>query len=178
MVDIIKERFGANEPVLAEDILALLPGISRQAAYKKIEAAVASGELARYGRGVYYVPEQTRFGASALPAMSVVKRKWLQDESGAIGYVTGAALANEAGFTEQVPAVLEVATNRETTRVREASPFRRLAQDPPEAPACNGHGRQRRCPALPGPGNTGARGPDGRGRPRVPARACRQGGAC
>ncbi len=123
LANMVKGRFGANEPVLAEDILALLPGISRQTAYKKIEAAVDSGELVRYGRGVYYVPEQTRFGTSALPAMSVVRCKWLQDEDGAIGYITGATLANEAGLTEQVPAVLEVATNRETTRVRDAAPF-------------------------------------------------------
>lgn len=116
--------YGEGEPVLAEDVLRLYPGISRQAVYKKIDAAIGAGELERYGRGVYYVPRRTRLGKARPSAESVLRRRWLVDADGnAVGYVTGAALANEAGLTEQVPAVVEVATNAESTRVREVAGF-------------------------------------------------------
>ncbi|MBQ9041306.1 MAG: hypothetical protein IJ111_00660 [Eggerthellaceae bacterium] len=118
------DAYGEGEPVLAEDVLRLYPGISRQAVYKKIDAAIDAGELERYGRGVYYVPKQTRLGKSRPSAESVLRRRWLVDADGnAVGYVTGAALANEAGITEQVPAAVEVATNSESTRVREVAGF-------------------------------------------------------
>ena len=62
--DILKERFGENEPILVEEILDEFSDISRQAVYKKIDAAMEEGLLARYDRGVYYLPTETRFGAS------------------------------------------------------------------------------------------------------------------
>lgn len=118
------DMYGEGEPVLAEDVLRLYPGISRQAVYKKIDAAIADGELERYGRGVYYAPKQTRLGKARPSAESVLRRRWLVDADGkTVGYVTGAALANEAGVTEQLPAAVEVATNAESTRVREVAGF-------------------------------------------------------
>lgn len=116
--------FGYDEPILTEDLLAMYPDLSRQAVYKKIESAVSHGFLSHYDRGVYYIPQLTRFGTSRLAADKVVKRRWLRGrDGGVLGYVTGAALANQVGVSEQVPAVLEVVTNRETTRVREVRPF-------------------------------------------------------
>ena len=104
------DAYGEGEPVLAEDVLRLYPGISRQAVYKKIDAAIGAGELERYGRGVYYVPRRMRLGKARPSAESVLRRRWLVDADGnAVGYVTGAALANEAGLTEQVPAVVDPA---------------------------------------------------------------------
>ena len=118
------EVYGEGEPVLAEDMLRLYPSISRQAVYKKINAAIEAGEVERYGRGVYYAPKQTRLGKTRPSAESVLRRRWLVDADGnAMGYVTGAALANEMGITEQVPAVVEVVTNSESTRVRDVAGF-------------------------------------------------------
>ncbi len=116
--------FGYDEPILTEDLLTMYPDLSRQAVYKKIENAVTRGFLTRYDRGVYYIPQATRFGASHLAADKVVARRWLHGRDGGVqGYVSGAALANQVGVSEQVPAVLEVVTNREATRVREVRPF-------------------------------------------------------
>ena len=118
------DAYGEGEPVLAEDVLRLYPGISRQAVYKKIDAEIAGGGLERYGRGVYYAPKVTRLGKAKPSAESGLRRRWLVDADGsAVGYVAGTALANDAGITEQVPAVVEVATNAESTRVREVAGF-------------------------------------------------------
>lgn len=122
--DILAEEYGEGEPVLAEDVLRLFPGMSRQAVYKKINAAMEAGELERYDRGVYYIPKRTRLGKAKPSAESVLRRRWLVDADGnTVGYVTGAGLANKVGVTEQVPAVVEVATNTESTRVREVAGF-------------------------------------------------------
>ena len=137
------DAYGEGEPVLTEDVLRLFPEISRQAVYKKIDAAMALGELERYGRGVYYVPRETRLGKARPSAESVLRRRWLVDADGnAVGYVTGAALANEAGVTEQVPAAIEVATNSESTRVREVASFggwRKVVLRRPRTEVTNGN---------------------------------------
>lgn len=121
--DILEERFGLNEPILIEEILAAFPDISRQAVYKKINAAMAEGTLARYDRGVYYLPIETRIGKSMPSARSVARKRWMEIDDEVFGYVSGFNLANESGVSDQVPITLEVTTNKETMRVREVKPF-------------------------------------------------------
>lgn len=121
--DILKRRFGENTPILIEEILDEFSAISRQAVYKKIDAAMAEGSLARYDRGVYYLPTETRFGKSHLSARQVAAKRWLESEGVVYGYVSGFNLANEAGVSDQVPNTLEITTNREKTRVRDVKPF-------------------------------------------------------
>lgn len=121
--DILKERFGENEPILIEEILDEFSDISRQAVYKKIDAAMAEGSLARYDRGVYYLPTETRFGKSGLLGTQVATKRWLKSDNDVFGYVSGFNLANEAGISDQVPNTLEITTNKESTRLREVKPF-------------------------------------------------------
>lgn len=121
--DILKERFGENEPILIEEILDEFSDISRQAVYKKIDAAMAEGSLARYDRGVYYLPTETRFGKSGLLGTQVATKRWLESDNDVFGYVSGFNLANEAGISDQVPNTLEITTNKESTRLREVKPF-------------------------------------------------------
>ena len=121
--DILKCRFGENTPILIEEILDEFSAISRQAVYKKIDAAMAEGSLARYDRGVYHLPTETRFGKSSLLGTQVATKRWLKSGNEIIGYVSGFNLANEAGISDQVPNTLEVTTNKECTRLREVKPF-------------------------------------------------------
>lgn len=121
--DILKKRFGENEPILVEEILDEFSDISRQAVYKKIDAAIEEGSLARYDRGVYYLPTETRFGKSGLLGTQVATKRWLKSDNDVFGYVSGFNLANEAGISDQVPNTLEITTNKESTRLREVKPF-------------------------------------------------------
>ena len=45
-------------------------------------------------------------------------RKYVQNKSEIYGYVTGITFANQLGLTTQIPAVIEVVTNREATNGR------------------------------------------------------------
>ena len=83
--DILKERFGENEPILVEEILDEFSDISRQAVYKKIDAAMEEGLLARYDRGVYYLPTETRLGKSRLSARQVATKRWLESDGEVYG---------------------------------------------------------------------------------------------
>lgn len=121
--DILAKNYGLNVPILMEDITASFPGKTRQTLYRWIDRAMADGTLTRFDRGVYYLPCKTRFGQSRLLPDQVVRRKWIERDGEVIGYISGAGLANSVGITEQVPAMLEVTTNCETTRVRDVSPF-------------------------------------------------------
>ncbi len=76
-VDTLKAEFGYNQPILTEDLLTLYPSMTRQGVYKKINAAISSGDLERYGRGVYYLPTETVLGKSVLSARQVASRRWV-----------------------------------------------------------------------------------------------------
>lgn len=135
--DILKGRFGENEPILVEEILGEFSDISRQAVYKKIDAAMAEGSLERYDRGVYYLPTETRFGKSGLLGTQVATKRWIKSGDEVFGYVSGFNLANQAGVSDQVPNTLEVTTNKESTRLREVKPFggwRRIVLRKPRRP--------------------------------------------
>lgn len=135
--DILKDRFGENEPILIEEIISTFPDISRQAIYKKINAAIDAETLARYDRGIYYLPIETRIGKSIPSARKVARKRWLEANGDTIGYVSGFNLANEVGVSDQVPITLEVTTNRESMRVRDVKPFggwRRITLRKPRRP--------------------------------------------
>lgn len=99
------------------------PGLSRTAVYKKIDAAVTEGSLERYARGIYYAPRTTPFGKSEPLASQVARRRWISDGENVFGYYSGQTLENKVGLSSQVPAVLEVTTNKASMRVREVEPF-------------------------------------------------------
>ena len=48
----------------------------------------------------------------------VVMRKYVENKSDKYGYITGLSFINQLGLTTQMPAVIEVVTNREATNGR------------------------------------------------------------
>ena len=124
---ILEGRYGAGEPILSEDALAAFPDQARSTVFGWLKAAVAEGSLARFSRGVYYVPERAEVLGRAvevpLDPEKVIARKYLVPGGEVSGFVSGLALQNRARVSDQVPAVLEVTTNAETNRSRRIRPF-------------------------------------------------------
>ena len=120
--DILLAAFGKGAPMLAEEIISLFPDITRIAVYQNIEKSIAKGFLARYSRGVYFIPIQGRFGVVPLSAEAVVERKYISNGESVFGYYSGLTLENRAGLSPQVPAVLEITTNAASKRVRSLGP--------------------------------------------------------
>lgn len=121
--DKLLERFGYDKPILVEDIVSLLSGMTRAAVYQNIDASMERGFLERHRRGVYYIPQNGVFGGTAPSAEDVVERKYITDGSDVYGYYSGLTLENRVGVSARVPAVLEVTTNKASKWVREIEPF-------------------------------------------------------
>ena len=113
----LMENYGYNEPIFINDLF--IEGISENAVRQSVKRLAASGFLERYDSGIYYIPKRGGIlGKSYLDPNIVIMRKYVQNKSDKYGYVTGLSFANELGLTTQMPAIIEVVTNREATNGR------------------------------------------------------------
>ena len=113
----LMENYGYNEPIFLNDLV--IEGLSENAVRQSVKRLVASGFLERYDNGIYYIPKcGGLLGKSYLDPSVVIMRKYVQNKSEIYGYVTGISFANQLGLTAQMPAVIEVVTNREATNGR------------------------------------------------------------
>lgn len=111
------ENYGYNEPIFLNELS--IEGLSENAIRQAVKRLAKSGFLERYDNGIYYIPKQGGLlGKSYLDPSVVIMRKYIQNKSNIYGYVTGLAFANQLGLTTQMPAVIEVVTNREATNGR------------------------------------------------------------
>ena len=113
----LMENYGYNEPIFINDLS--IDGMTDNAVRQAIKRLEAAGFLERYDNGIYYIPEKSGvLGKSYLDPGMVVIRKYVQSKSETYGYITGLSFANQLGLTTQMPAVIEVVTNRESTNGR------------------------------------------------------------
>lgn len=113
----LMENFGYNEPIFLNDLS--VEGLSENAVRQSVKRLVANGFLERYDSGIYYIPQKGGLlGKSYLDPFLVIVRKYVQNKSETFGYVTGISFANQLGLTTQMPAVIDVVTNRESTNGR------------------------------------------------------------
>ena len=118
-IETIKKQFGKNKPVFAEDIINMFPNYSRAYVFRLIKKAMDSKDLIKFSNGVYYIPSKTFFGISTITADSVIERKYVNWNDKIFGVYSGMSLLNMFSITTQVPNVVEIVTNNETTRCRE-----------------------------------------------------------
>lgn len=113
----LMENYGYNEPIFLNDLF--IEGLSENAIRQSVKRLVASGFLERYDNGIYYIPKRGGLlGKSYLDPSMVIIRKYVENQSNKYGYITGLSFANQLGLTTQMPAVIEIVTNRESTNGR------------------------------------------------------------
>lgn len=111
------ENYGYNEPIFLNELS--IEGLSENAVRQSVKRLVANGFLERYDNGIYYIPKQSGLlGKSYLDPYLVIMRKYIQSKSETYGYITGMSFANQLGLTTQMPAIIEIVTNREATNGR------------------------------------------------------------
>lgn len=111
------ENFGYNEPIFLNDLF--IDGLSENAVRQSVKRLAANGFLERYDSGIYYIPKQGGLlEKSYLDPFLVIVRKYVKNKSETYGYITGMSFANQLGLTTQMPAVMEIVTNRESTNGR------------------------------------------------------------
>ena len=111
------ENYGYNEPIFLNDLK--IEELSENAVRQSVKRLVANGFLERYDNGIYYIPKQDGLlGKSYLDPLLVIMRKYVRSKSETFGYVTGISFVNQLGLTTQMPAIIEIVTNREATNGR------------------------------------------------------------
>lgn len=113
----ILQQYGTNEPILSSDIV--FQDYSRPWIYKQLNQLCEEGKIVRFEKGIYYIPTQTPFGKSLLNPRKVIERKYISQGGETVGYYSGMTFQNQLRLTTQMPNVIEIYTNNETTRVRE-----------------------------------------------------------
>ena len=111
------ENYGYNEPIFLNDLK--IEELSENAVRQSVKRLVANGFLERFDKGIYYIPKQDGLlGKSYLDPLLVIMRRYVRNESETYGYVIGMTFANQLGLTTQMPAIIEIITNREATNGR------------------------------------------------------------
>lgn len=111
------ENYGYNEPIFLNDLK--IDELSENAVRQSVKRLAANGFLERFDKGIYYIPKQGGLlSKSYLDPVLVIMCKYVRNESEIYGYVTGMTFANQLGLTTQVPAIIEIVTNREATNGR------------------------------------------------------------
>ena len=119
LMERLKDKINANEPIFTEEILNIFRDYSRAYVFRLIKEAESSGELVNFSKGVYYIPRKTFYGVSTITADSVIEKRYLNRDNDVFGVYSGLKLLNTFSVTTQVPNVIEIVTNNETTRRRE-----------------------------------------------------------
>ena len=115
--DYLKDKYGENEPIYIEDIQ--FENYSRPWIFRELKKLVDNGEIKRFDTGIYYFPKKMFFGDSLLDPRKVVQQRFLTNGNDVFGYIAGLSLKNQAGLSTQVPNLIELVTNNESTRVRD-----------------------------------------------------------
>lgn len=110
-------NYGYNEPIFLNDLK--IEELSGNAVRQSVKRLMANGFLERFDKGIYYIPKQDGvLGKSYLDPVLVIMRKYVRNESETYGYATGMTFANQLGLTTQMPAIIEIITNREAINGR------------------------------------------------------------
>ncbi len=111
------EQFGTNEPIMTNEIF--YKGYSKPWIYKELKKLCEQGKMIRYEKGVYYIPTETILGPSVLNPRSVIEKKYIRNGlDDIIGYYSGYMFMNQLKLTAQMPNVIVIFTNNETSNIR------------------------------------------------------------
>ena len=111
------EEYGYNEPILTSEIQ--FNDYSKPWIYKELNRLCDDDKLKRFEKGIYYIPKETPFGLSVLNPSKVVEKKYIKSNNETFGYYAGYYLLNILGISNQVPNVIEVYSNNESSKLRE-----------------------------------------------------------
>lgn len=118
IVSNLQDKYGINNPIFIDEIRLMFNNYSKIRVAQLIQESIASGKLARFENGIYYIPAKTIFGISTLSTIKVIEKKYIKKDEEVYGFYSGITFMNNIGITTQVPNTYEIMTNKESTRVR------------------------------------------------------------
>ncbi|HNX16346.1 MAG TPA: DUF6088 family protein [Bacilli bacterium] len=118
LFSIILDTYDFDNPFFASEILDLVGNFSKAYIYRLLNELIAENKVRKYSQGVYFVPKKTSFGLSTITAYEAIEKQYISCNDKIFGIKTGVTLLNKFGITTQVPNIIEIVTNNETTRIR------------------------------------------------------------
>ena len=113
----LEKTYGYNEPIFISDLQ--FDNMNDNSLRQYFKRMVKSGDLVRFDTGIYYLPKTSRLlSKTYMDPLKVIIRKYIKNDSATFGYFSGAFFANQIGLTTQMPAVMEIVTNKESTKGR------------------------------------------------------------
>ncbi|MDE6661360.1 MAG: hypothetical protein K2J93_06025 [Anaeroplasmataceae bacterium] len=115
LYEYIQKNYEKDEPIF----LSELPFENKQSLRQEMKRLTDEGKLARVYNGVYYQCYKTVLGTNGNLSMTkYINKKYLKKDGKTNGFIAGLSLANQYGFTSQVPSVIEIVSNDSSTRQR------------------------------------------------------------
>ncbi len=109
----------SNEPIFMEDIKNYFQNLIKhdinqvmKNIYVYLNRMVKNGSLVLFMKGIYYKPLAGVFGNKKLDVNKVIRKKYISDDTGVKGYLSGAFLFNKLGLTTQIPKDVLIMTNK------------------------------------------------------------------
>ena len=119
LYDSLLERYGYNEPILTNEIQ--FNNYSKPWIYKELNRLCEAEKIKRFEKGVYYIPQMGPLGASLLNPRKVVEKKFIKGNDETFGHYAGYYLLNLMGLSTQVPNIIEIYSNHESSKVRDVN---------------------------------------------------------
>lgn len=113
----LKTTYGYDTPIFTNELN--IEGMSDVNLRQALSRLAKQGKIERFAQGIYYIPSVTILGKSCLNPQKVYEKKYITDGKAVYGYYTGLILENSIGLTTQMPNVVEITTNNESSRFRE-----------------------------------------------------------
>lgn len=117
-IERIRKNYKPGAPIFTEDILLLFPEFTKAYVFRLLKKAEKGGEMVKFSRGVYCIPKKSFFGYSTISSGMVANEKYIGSNDAVYGIYAGLTLLNQFAISTQVPNVIEIITNNETTRKR------------------------------------------------------------
>ena len=119
LVDRLIERYGYNEPVMTEEIIATWNEYSRSRVFQLLREYTNKGLISKFDMSVYYIPRMTTLGSlSTLNPEKVIAKKYVRANNEVFGYYAGLNLLNGLYLTTQVPSTYEIVSSKASAIVR------------------------------------------------------------
>ena len=124
IINYLEQAYGYNKPIILKDVR--IGGKSKTAVKESFYRATKEGLLSRDGPGVYSLTKKDDLFSGAVTFEKVLESKFLYSldtreelkQLFVAGYYSGLTFLNKIGISQQVPAILEVTTNRTKSKKR------------------------------------------------------------
>lgn len=115
-IDYLKEVYGYGVPIFLKDLR--IGKKSQTSIRKDLSRAVQKGDIVRESHGVYFFDSKKDF-PSNISFNEIVELRFIKNDYDipglnldVYGYYTGLTFLNQIGLSQQVPAVIEICTNK------------------------------------------------------------------